>query len=310
MSPALSQDLQRFGPAGTGLGVSEAEARAYCKRLTRRHYENFTVASFLLPKKLRTPLEIVYAYCRWSDDIGDEHDGSEESRKNALELFDWWEKSLDECFSQNGQASTHPVFVALGGIIKPFRLSKKPFSDLLVAFRRDQIQCRYATFDDLLDYCRYSADPVGRIVLQLAFGAYSTEHPTAQQLAWSDSICTGLQLANFWQDVARDAAIGRRYIPVDVAKRFGVDLEQLRETDAFRSMLAELVHDARRRLQAGIPLVESVPKPIRVDISLFIRGGLAVLDAIERGGYNVLTRRPVVTRGKKLRLLLAAFLGK
>ncbi len=312
----FSDDLNRFGPQSTGTTPSEADAQAYCKQLARQHYENFSVASFLLPKQLRVPFEIVYAYCRWSDDLGDEHDGSEVSRKKSLELFDWWEQSLDNCFAEAGPKPTHPVFIALKSIIGPFQLSKEPFSDLLIAFRRDQIQRRYESFDDLLDYCRYSANPVGRIVLQLAYGAFASpaerqiEHPTERQKKWADSICTGLQLANFWQDVARDAAIGRRYIPGDMAKSFGVDPENLCENHKFRALLAELVQDARTRLRAGVPLVKSVPKPVRVDISLFIRGGLAILDAIEQNGYNVLTRRPVVTRGKKMWLLLAALCSR
>ena len=309
-NPSLSfaEQLKRFGPQSIESPLSEAEALAFCERLTRSHYENFTVASFLLPKKLQRPFQIVYAYCRWSDDLGDEHDGSDEARQRSLELFDWWQKNLDECFAKAGPEPVHPVFIALKTLIAPFRLDKKPFADLLVAFRRDQIRRRYETFDDLLDYCRYSADPVGRIVLQLAFGAYGHDDgPTPEQLAWSDTICTGLQLANFWQDVARDAEIDRRYIPTDIANRFDVDPENLRENDAFRAMLANLVQDARCRLFAGSPLVESVPKPVRIDISLFLRGGFAVLDAIERCGYNVLSGRPVVTRWRKLCLLLSTY---
>ncbi|MDR0327695.1 MAG: squalene/phytoene synthase family protein, partial [Planctomycetaceae bacterium] len=172
------------------------------------------------------------------------------------------------------------------------------FSDLLIAFRQDQTQQEYATFDDLLRYCRYSADPVGRIVLHLVC------QPTAEQLAWSDSICTALQLANFWQDVRRDKAIGRCYIPQDVAKRFGVDLADLHDSLAFRRMMQELVADARNRFLAGRPLIESVPRILRKDISLFIRGGEAILDAIERIQFNVLEERPALSRWTKLRLLL------
>jgi squalene synthase HpnC len=204
----------------------------------------------------------------------------------------------------DGNTGTHPVFIALRSLLRHYPLPKEPFADLLVAFRQDQIQQCYATFDDLLHYCRYSADPVGRIVLHLVCT------PTAEQFAWSDSICTGLQLANFWQDVRRDKEIGRCYIPQDVARRFDVDLAHLQDSPEFRRMMQELVADARNRFHAGKPLVESVPKRLRADISLFIRGGLAILDAIERVQFNVLATRPSLSRWTKLRLLWGAICGQ
>jgi len=266
--------------------------------LAKTHYENFTVASFLLSKRLRQPFHVVYAYCRWSDDLADEIDESGES----LRLLDWWERELDRCFDGE-EPQTHPVYVALREIARKFGLSKQPFADLLVAFRRDQTQSRYETMEELLDYCRYSADPVGRIVLQLAY------RPSEQELQWSDAICTGLQLANHWQDVARDAAIGRCYIPGAVASRFGVDREHLVETDDFRHTMQFLVDDARSRLRFGEPLINFVPKLIRREITLFQRGGLAVLDAIEKIRFNVLRQRPVVSHWTKLRLLLGTLFG-
>ncbi|MDR1963089.1 MAG: squalene synthase HpnC [Planctomycetaceae bacterium] len=299
----FSKELRQFGQHKITRPISETEAFAYCKRLTRSHYENFSVAGWLLPKRLRQSFHVVYAYCRWADDLSDEHDGSEESRTKSLESLQWWEQGLDDCFRQDRPIPNHPVYVALRKIIEQFQLPKQPFADLLIAFRRDQVQSRYAEFDELLDYCRYSANPVGRIVLYLVC---ETE-PTPEQLSWSDSICTGLQLANFWQDVARDTEIGRCYIPRSVAERFGVDIEHLRDSSAFRKMIRYLVTDARSRLQAGSPLVDSVPKSVRVDIVLFIRGGLAVLDAIEKIGCNVLEQRPTVSRCTKLRLLFNAW---
>jgi len=281
--------------------MTETEAFVYCKRLAQSHYENFHVASFFLPKPLRQPFHVIYTYCRCSDDLADEHDGSPESRKIALERLDDWQRQLDQCFEQtkpNGE--THPVFVALRSLLRHYALPKEPFSDLLIAFRQDQTQLHYETFDDLLNYCRYSANPVGRIVLHLVCT------PTAEQLVWSDSICTGLQLANFWQDVRRDRAVGRSYIPKDVARRFGVDLAGLQDSPDFRRMMQELVAYARDRFHAGKPLVESVPPKIRKDISLFICGGLAILDAIERIQFNVLEKRPALSRWTKLRLLWTA----
>jgi squalene synthase HpnC len=296
----FSEELKRFGPHGSSQPISETEAFAYCQRLTQQHYENFSVAGWLLPKKFRQPFQVVYAYCRWSDDLSDEHDGSNESRMKSLEYLCWWEQGLNDCFQQDKPVPNHPVYIALRKVIEQFPLPKQPFADLLVAFRRDQVQCRYATFDELLEYCRYSANPVGRIVLHLVC---KTE-PTPEQLAWSDSICTGLQLANFWQDVARDTEIGRCYIPQSVAEQFEVDLEHLRDSSTFRQMIHYLVTDARSRLQAGFPLVHSVPKTVRADIALFIQGGLAILNAIEKNNCNVLIQRPTVSRWKKFRLLV------
>jgi len=281
--------------------MTEAEAFAYCEQLAKSHYENFHVASFFLPKTLRQPFHIVYAYCRCSDDLADEHDGLPESRNIALQRLDDWQRQLDLCFDLTEPADeTHPVFVALRSLLRRYALPKEPFADLLIAFRQDQTQQHYATFDDLLHYCRYSANPVGRIVLHLV------GKPTSEQLSWSDSICTGLQLANFWQDVLRDKVIGRCYIPQNVAEKHGVGLSDLRDSPDFRRMMQELVADARCRFEAGKPLIESVPKIIRADISLFIRGGLAVLDAIERMQFNVLEKRPALSRWAKLRLLLGA----
>lgn len=275
----------------------------YCRRLAETHYENFIVTSFLLSKRLRQPFHVVYAYCRHSDDLADEIGGSDENRKESLRLLDQWERELDQCFDET-EPPAHPIYVALREIAREFGLPKKPFADLLVAFRRDQTQRRYETLEELLDYCRFSADPVGRIVLQLAYGATGKTGPSEQEIEWSDSICTGLQLANHWQDVARDAEIGRCYIPGAIAEQFGVDLEHLSETDDFRRMMQFLVDDARSRLRFGGPLIEAVPKLVRREITLFQCGGLAVLDAIERVNFNVLRRRPIVSRWKKFRLLL------
>jgi len=329
--------------------MTEAEAFIYCKQLATTHYENFHVASLFLPKPLRLPFYIVYAYCRCSDDLADEHDGSPQSRLAALQRLNDWQRQLDHCFEPATpdampNEGTHPVFVALRWLIRHYALPKEPFADLLVAFRQDQTQHGYTTFEELLGYCRYSANPVGRIVLHLILNAhYDHTHkkpplfcfatfrsnpslndqplhshvsplhrigsviPAPEQLFWSDSLCTALQLANFWQDVRRDKAAGRCYIPQDVAQKFGVDLTDLHDSPEFRRMMQELVADARSRFYTGKPLVETVPKKLQRDISLFIRGGLAILDAIEDSQFNVLEKRPVLSRWTKLWLLLGAF---
>ncbi|MGL4593952.1 MAG: squalene synthase HpnC [Thermoguttaceae bacterium] len=309
--PSFSDELLQFGPHGTSRRLTESESFEYCEHLARTHYENFSVASFLLPKQLRRPFAVVYSYCRWADDLADEHDGTESAKKLALDLLDWWERELDLCFDAKEAEitiPTHPVFVALRPIIQAFRLHKKPFSDLLRAFRQDQIQHHYYSMNELLEYCRYSANPVGRIVLHLVYGSLNPTiadgKPNDEQLELSDSICTGLQLANFWQDVARDRKIGRSYIPQNVAEQFGLMDDSVSDSPQFRSMMAHLVEDARTRLLAGLPLVNSVPKMVRHDIALFIRGGLAILRAIEKINYDVLHRRPVVSKWTKLCLLV------
>ncbi len=221
------------------------QAQAYCRRLARTHYENFTVASWLLPRKLRQHFANIYAYCRWSDDLADETAGGAES----LQLLDWWQSQLDDCYRG---IATHPVFVALQSTIDEFDIPIDPFRDLLIAFRQDQTQTRYETFDDLLGYCRNSANPVGRLVLYLG----RCHDDRRGQLA--DNICTALQLANFWQDVARDYDRGRIYLPQESCRRAGYDEAMFARREfnpQFRQLLAGEVDRAEslfaRRPTAG-----------------------------------------------------------
>jgi squalene synthase HpnC len=294
MPTPFASELELYGPeADASQRLSLSQSRRYCRRLAHRHYENFTVASLLLPPRLRQHFCNVYAYCRWADDLADETSGPIES----LALLDWWELQLHQCYS--GHAS-HPVFVALAETVQQFDIPLAPLGDLLVAFRQDQRVTRYDTFEQLLEYCRYSANPVGRLVLYLGRCC----DPARAELA--DSICTGLQLANFWQDVARDWQRGRMYLPRADCRRFGYDETMLARRDcnaSFRRLLAAQVDAADRWLRRGLPLVNMVPRPLQVDVSLFIHGGLAILEAIRRQDYDVLSRRPVVSRFKKLQLL-------
>lgn len=291
---AFATELQLYGPdARRPKSPTVGQARRYCRRLARRHYENFTVASLLLPRRLRRHFYHIYAYCRWADDLADETGDPGRS----LSLLDWWEEQLRDCY--RGRVS-HPVFVALRQTIEEFGIPPDPFTDLLVAFRQDQKICRYETLDELLEYCRYSANPVGRLVLYL-----SRCHDN-QRGALSDSISTGLQLANHWQDVARDWDRGRIYLPQVHCRRFGYGEAQFarREADgAFRRLLAAEVTEAEGWLRRGLPLVRLLPPELRLDVALFANGGLAVLDAIRRRDYDVWTARPVVSRRDKLRLL-------
>ena len=279
---------------------SEADAREYCRRLARSHYENFSVASWFLPEWLRQHFFNVYAYCRISDDLGDEVGDSAAS----LQLLDQWETELNACYDGYPR---HPVFVALAETVRKFEIPKHEFADLLIAFRQDQSIRRYETFNDLLGYCRYSANPVGHLVLYLC-GYRDVER---QQL--SDYTCTALQLANFWQDVGADFAKGRIYLPLEDLRRFGVSEETLssdENTAAFREMLKFEVERAREWFRQGLPLIANVNRALAIDLDLFSRGGQEILNAIERQDYAVLGRRPAISKARKLALVACAALGK
>jgi squalene synthase HpnC len=280
--------------------ATEAEAQEYCRRLARTHYENFSVATWFLPQRLRQHFCNVYAYCRISDDLGDEVGDPDTS----LQLLDQWEEELDACY---GGSPRHPVFVALVETVRKFDIPKQPFADLLKAFRQDQTVTRYPTFEDLLGYCRYSANPVGHLVL------YLCGYRDAARQALSNFTCTALQLANFWQDVSVDYAKGRIYLPLDDLQRYGVsenDVASSRNTSAFCEMMGFQIERARDWFRQGLPLVEQVERDLAIDIELFSRGGQEILNAIERQGYAVLGRRPSISKSRKLALLARAALGK
>ena len=293
----FASQLEQDGPASSQQRVSLDAAREYCRRLARTHYENFTVASWLLPKHLRQHFYNVYAYCRWSDDLADEVEDAAQS----LDLLDWWQRQLDDCY--RGRAA-HPVFVALVDTIEQFEIPAEPFRNLLIAFRQDQRKTRYETFDELLGYCRNSANPVGHLVLYLG-RAFDEEHARL-----SDEICTGLQLANFWQDVSRDFDRGRVYLPRETLRRYGYDdamLERREFNDAFARALRHEVDRAEAFFARGRPLAARMPRELRIDVELVLRGGLAVLAAIRRIGYNVWRTRPVVGRRRKVWLVWCAW---
>jgi squalene synthase HpnC len=235
----------------------------------------------------------VYAYCRWADDLADEIPDTGE----ALKLLNWWGEELRGCYA--GSAS-HPVFIALKGTIERFSIPIDPFSDLLAAFRQDQTVHRYVTWNDVLHYCRYSANPVGRLVL------YLCGYADNERQVLSDYTCTALQLANFWQDVSRDLSKDRIYIPADLMAEHGIgerDLFKQRFDNRYANLMRVLVQRTRQLFEMGLPLAGRVASNIRVDIELFSRGGLAVLDAIESIGYNTLEQRPSLTGATKLKLL-------
>src|SRR5437868_190011 len=274
-------------------GCPPEEAQEYTRWLATHHYENFNVVSWLLPRELHQHFYNVYAYCRWADDLGDEIPVT----ARALELLDWWERELDACYEGK---PVHPVFVALRETIVAKDIPRQPFADLLKAFRQDQVVKRYPNWDAVLGYCVYSANPVGRLVLYLC--GYRDER--RQRL--SDATCTALQLANFWQDVSRDLDIGRIYIPLDAAAAHGLsesDICGRRFNECYVRLMKELIGRTRALFTEGNALLKMVDGRLAVDLEMFTRGGLAVLDAIEAMGYDTLHRRPSVSRVKQAGLL-------
>jgi squalene synthase HpnC len=276
------------------------EARAYCQRLATTHYENFHVASWFLPARLRPHFHSIYAYCRIADDLGDEVG----NREQSLALLDLWGRELDACY--RGEAR-HPVFVALAETVRACDIPQQPFADLLVAFRQDQNVLRYPSMDDVLEYCRYSANPVGHLVL------YACGYRSPEMFLLSDFSCTALQLANFWQDIYSDYERGRIYLPLDDMRKYGVDeatIARREPTPAFRELVRQEVGYTCQLFANGLPLIDMVDRELALDLDLFSRGGLEILHAIERRQYDVLTMRPAISKVRKLGLLARALTGK
>ncbi len=283
-------------PEALGKPYTPEEGRAYTRWLATHHYENFHVVSFLLPRRLHQDFYNIYAYCRWADDLGDEVGEPAESRR----LLEWWRRELDAMYA--GRA-THPVFAALLDTVRKYGIPRQPFADLIQAFLQDQAVSRYRGWAELFGYCRYSANPVGRLVLYLC--GYSD--PQRQRL--SDATCTALQLANFWQDVTIDLLKDRVYIPLEILERHGYTLEELfarRFTPAFREAMREAVEKARALFLEGLALVPMVDRRLALDIDLFSRGGLRVLEKIEQQGYDVLAARPALSKADRVRLMLGS----
>src|SRR6185437_8610178 len=253
------------------------ESLAYCERLARSHYENFSVATWFLPEKLRPHFYSIYAYCRISDDLGDEVDSPQQS----LALLDQWEEELDACYAG---APRHPVFVALRPTILERNIPRDPFANLLV-------------------YCVNSANPVGRLVL------YACGYSDAERQHLSDFTCTALQLANFWQDVSVDYSKGRIYLPLEDLERYGVAVTNIAErnfTSQFRRLMEFEVDRARDWFQRGRPLMGKVDRELAIDIELFSRGGEEILNCIERQDFDVLRARPAISKSRKLALVAKA----
>jgi squalene synthase HpnC len=334
--PIVPVDTKRAAEAGWDrlpldyaipkVAPSLADAQAYCKKLATSHYENFSVVTWFLPKHLHQHFFNVYAYCRISDDLGDEVGDTALS----LRLLYEWEQELNatylsmveaapvdvrkdveklqaENITRNAVSPRHPVFIALRETIREFDIPRAPFANLLTAFRQDQTITRFETFHDVLDYCKNSANPVGHLVL------YLCGYRDAERQRLSDYTCTALQLANFWQDVFVDYGKGRIYLPLESLRRFGVseqDIAERRATPQFIELMKFEVARAREWFAKGLPLIKMVNRELALDVELFSRGGQEILNAIERQGYDVLKSRPAISKPKKLWLVLRAATGK
>ena len=291
--PRLPTELLLSEPAQA---VSVEEGYSRCAELARTHYENFSVGSWLLPNDKRKHMYAVYAFCRFVDDLGDEHRG------DRLKALDAWERELILCYEDTPR---HPYMVALQDTVRNFDIPREPFLKLIEANRMDQVNARYATYEDLEHYCRHSANPVGHMVLYV-FGYRDEERHTL-----SDYTCTALQLTNFWQDVARDYAMGRIYLPLEDMERFGCTEAQLADgafTPEFRELMVFEVERARGLFSQGMKLVDTLHGRFKLDVALFSLGGMKVLDAIEGQGFDVLSRRPALSKASKLRLMLVTTL--
>ena len=328
MSTAILDQLDSFGPTQCPR-MDYAEAAAWVDSLARSHSENFHVVSRLLPRRLRTHFRHIYAFCRWADDLGDEVGDPARS----LELLAWWRRELDDCYAGRPR---HPVFVALQPTIEQFDIPREPFADLIDAFEQDQRVHRYDTWNDLLDYCRRSANPVGRLVL------YLCGYRDGVRQTLSDKTCTALQLANFWQDVRRDVLERDRvYLPADVASKHGLNLSLMVDAirseatareqagalncqvcealntvgtrallPAYRATVRNLVERTWPLFEKGRELWPLVSRDVRPDIKLFTLGGEKVLRMIKRRDYNTLQRRPTLGPIAKASLLMRALVGR
>lgn len=277
-----------------GASYSETEALEYTRWLATHHYENFHVVSFLLPKELHQDFYNVYSFCRWADDLGDEIG----DRAESLRLLGWWRDELNGMY--RGEAA-HPVFIALRGTVVRHEIPIEPFDRLIRAFEQDQTVTRYRTFQDVFGYCENSANPVGHLVL------YLCGYRDHERQRLSDFTCTALQLANFWQDVTIDLQKDRIYLPLDLFAQYDYTVEELsahRYTPAFRNVMADAVDVAQRLFEQGLPLVKRVNRRLALDLDLFSRGGLKILDKIRARNYDVLKQRPAISKGERAVILL------
>lgn len=267
-----------------------------CEDLAKSHYENFSVVTWALPRDRRKHFYSIYAFCRSVDDLGDEHKG------DRISALDHWAEDLERCYTGTPNS---PYLLALQETIRVFDIPRDPFLKIIEANRMDQRVTRYATYKDVEFYCQHSANPVGHLVL------YVSGYRDDERQSLSDFTCTALQLTNFWQDVVRDFNIGRVYIPQEDMRQFGYTEEQLAcrtVTDSFRKLMAFEVERTRSIFDNGMPLIDTLEGNLKLDIALFTKGGLAVLDAIQNQHYDVLSNRPFLSKYSKLRIMLTTML--
>ncbi len=306
MSTITIDNLESYGPeqcAQLNLG----EAQAMCRRLAMGQYENFSVLSVVVPRELRDDFAALYAFCRWADDLGDEIGDAERS----LELLSWWRQELEQCFAGEPR---HPVFVALQPVIERQELPIEPFDNLIQAFEQDQTVSRYETWEQLIDYCQLSANPVGRLVLMIC-----QEERSDDLFRLSDDICTALQLTNHWQDIQRDILDRDRiYIPAEFiriddfedrlirsAKQgYAVDHSFLGET---RELVRDCVSRTWKLFERGEKLLEKIGPESKAIVWLFSSGGHHVLRQIELWNYETVLHRPKLGTLCRLRLVATAW---
>jgi squalene synthase HpnC len=287
------KEYVRSVPSGAAV-YSAAESREYTRWLATHHYENFHVVSFLLPRKLHQDFYNVYSFCRWADDLGDEMGDAHES----LRLLNWWRSELEAMYT--GQSS-HPVFVALQDTVERHGIPIEPFDRLIRAFEQDQTITRYPDFDEVLRYCANSANPVGHLVL------YLCGYRDSERRALSDFTCSALQLANFWQDIRVDLEKNRIYLPLNLLNKYGYTVDKLfegKEDAQFRAVMREAVAVAEDLFRKGLPLIRSLDRRLALDIDLFSRGGMRILQKIKHQNYNVLRRRPRISRVERAVILI------
>jgi squalene synthase HpnC len=305
MNAVAKQDKVSPAQAISGAQVaarkwSVDEAYAYCSRLARSHYENFPVGSILIPKNLRKHFHAIYAFARAADDFADEGYSAGFSQQERLAWLAEWHQMLKEAFQRR---AAHPIFIALAETAAAFELPISLFEDLLSAFSQDVTTRRYRSFDDLLDYCRRSANPIGRLIL-LLFG-YKDER--LHKL--SDHICTGLQLANHWQDIGIDLDKDRVYLPQQDLARFGLsvaELKQRRATDSFKRLMQYEVELAREHFARGRALCLCVGGRLGLELRAVWLAGMRILESIEENNYDVFHRRPVITAADKIKIVSVA----
>jgi len=271
----------------------------YCETISRSHYENFPVASRFVSKDIRKYVWTIYAFARIADDYADEPGFTLAERMDNLNQ---WEQYLDECYNGN---PTHRVFAALAETVERFQLPHELFQNLLSAFRADVTIKRYETYEDVLAYCRNSANPIGRLLLLLL------NYRSDTMMQFSDSICTALQLTNFWQDVSVDLQKDRIYLPLEELEEFGYseqDLFNQKMNDPFRNLMAFQVRRTADLFVNGKPLLSMVGKDLLVELKLTWNGGTKILQKIHKQNYDVLTKRPSLSALDKLGLLFRSFL--